>query len=100
MKPNYFQLTLAASGTAQRLSATDLLVKSFTVTAAEDNAGLIYIGDSADNAKTVKGDTLAALEQLTCNGDLFPMGNNYVNMKDFFFDGSSTNDKIIVSYLI
>ena len=100
MKPNYFQVTLATSGAAQPISEIDIVVKNFTVTAAGSNAGSIYIGNSNTNAKINKGDTLEAYDQLLCGGDLFPMGNNYVNIKDFYFDGSNTGDKIIVSYLI
>lgn len=99
--PNFLdpQPVLISAGSGQRLVGADLTVKSFTIEAASNNTGSVYIGNSDDTAKLGKGHELGPGDALTWSGDSYAQGQVYLNIHDYFFDGATTGNKLIVSYL-
>ena len=93
------QPVLASAGTAQRLVGSDLTVKSFTIEAPAANTGSVYIGISDASAKVGAGHDLGPGDVMTISGDLYAQGQIYLNIYDFYFDGATTGNKLVVSYL-
>ncbi|MDA1256935.1 MAG: hypothetical protein O3C10_03715 [Chloroflexi bacterium] len=82
--------TVTLAGTAERLSATDLLVWWARVKAKSANLGIVYLGDAAVSS----GDPgLAA-------GDAIELrGHPNLNLFDVFVDAGSSGEGIDVWYL-
>lgn len=94
------QPDLASAGTPQRLSASDLWVRSATIEALSSNSGNVFIGDSSANASSAKGHRLQAGEAMTLGGDTFHSDSMIFNLKEVWFDGTVNGSKLIVSYML
>jgi len=91
-------LNLTAAGTAQALSATPILAQVVILNAKTGNTGLIYVGDS-DVSATEAAFSLAAGETVIIPMAEMSGGNTDTDLKDWYFDGSTTNDDLLVGYL-
>ena len=93
------QPSLTSAGTGQRLVGADLTVKSFTIEAPASNTGSVYIGVSDATAKVGVGHDLGPGDIMVVTGDSYAQGAVYVNLFDYYFDGATTGNKLVVSYL-
>lgn len=89
------------SGTPQRLSAVDLWVKFCVVLAGRSNAGVVYIGPSSSLALNTNGTgiDLEAREEFTFDFDHNRGISHPTNLKELWFDGNTTGDKLTVLYV-
>jgi hypothetical protein len=92
-------LNLDSAGTAQQLSATELLVDNLFVQAQLGNTGQIVIGDS-DVSVTDYGVELNAEVKHQFVISEFQKGDAQVNLATIFFDGGTSDDKLIISYWV
>ena len=89
------------SGAPQRLSSSDLWVSSALIIAKYDNAGSIFLGTDSDTALNTNGYGIylpkKASFEIAFEHHRTIAG--FTNLKDFWFDGTSTGDKLIVIYV-
>lgn len=93
------QPTLASAGTPQRVSINDIWVRSFLVQGAAGNTGDMYLSDSESNASTTNRVALCPGSILHFNADNWGATDSMINLKDLWFDGATTGDKLVVMYL-
>lgn len=99
--PAMLNENLDSAGTAERLSTSDLYVRSFMVCGNWGNAGDIYIGSASAKATAALGIRLAAGACFSDEGDHAINGlKEKINLKEIWFDGSTTNDDVTVWYKI
>ena len=91
-------LNLASAGTAQALSAGSVIAQTVILNAKTGNTGLIYVGDS-DVSATNAAFSLAAGESIIVPMSEMSGGNTDTDLKDWYFDGGTTNDDLLVGYL-
>lgn len=93
------QLAVTA-GTPARLSSSDLWVYSVVISAKHTNSGRIYIGDTSSNALNSNGYgiSLAASGVFTIDFQHHRGIACRFNLKDIWYDGDTSGDKIIVWY--
>jgi len=94
------QPSLTLAGTPQRISSVDLWVTSCEIQAQFGNTGRCYIADSSANCTSTKARALAAEASFTLVGDMFSGRNVLFNLKEIWFDGVTTGNKLVVSYLL
>lgn len=86
-------INLTSSGTRQALSASNVYVTSVVINALAANTGTIYVGDvgvtAANGLVLAKGDSV-----------ILTAKTGYLNLKYIYFDGSTTNDDIKISYAV
>lgn len=82
----------------QQVSSSALKVQSATVFAASTNAGTIYITPQSGSADAGTSVSLAAGNSITIEGDLLKGSSSYVDLSKWYFDGTSTNDDVIIWY--
>jgi hypothetical protein len=92
-------INLTAAGTAQALSASELLVESFTVQGKVGNTGNIFVGDSGVSS-TDFAIELDAGEKHTFKASEYAKGDAQIDLATVYFDGGTTDDDIVVSYLV
>jgi hypothetical protein len=89
--------TVSASGTPERISATDILFVSATIigksAARTNNTGTVYIGFSDTNDSQPLEITSGS--ELLVNA---PSGT-CLNLKDFYIDVATNNDGVVVNYI-
>ena len=90
-------INLDASGTAQRLSATNLWVRGVLCQAESGNTGILRVGDS--NVSATFGHELVAGEVFTLIPPQKDGEDQLINLYDVWFDGDTTGDDLMVSYL-
>jgi hypothetical protein len=88
-------INLTAAGTAQAISATDVLATCIYINALAANTGVIYVGDSA--VTSANGLVLQKGDSIEICAEDYARGQK-VNLKNIYFDGGTTNDDIKVSY--
>jgi hypothetical protein len=93
------QLSVTA-GTPTRISETNLYVYSVNFIGKFDNAGRIFIGDSSDNALFTNeyGVALPADGSWKIDFQHHRGIAARFNLKNLWFDGDTTGDKLIVWY--
>ena len=69
------------------------------IEAQAGNSGSVYIADSAANCTTTKAHKLVPGAILEVIADNYELRKCYFNLNDVFFDGDTTGNKLIVSYL-
>lgn len=84
--------------TEQQLSTTALKVQSATVFASSANSGTIYITPQSGKADAGTSVSLAAGNSITITGDILSGSSSYVDLSKWYFDGTSTNDDVIIWY--
>lgn len=83
---------VAAAGTAERLSATDLMVHTVTLYADPDNTGNVYIGGpTVDDQSPI---ALAPEDQLILTGK----GHSLFNLKDVWIDADTNANAVGMTY--
>lgn len=85
-------INLDSAGTRQRLSSSAVLAETVLVSAESTNAGNIFVGDVS--VASNNGIKLAAGQSVELTAD-----NDYMDLREIYFDGSVTNDDIRVSYI-
>jgi hypothetical protein len=95
-----FVASLTSAGTAQEISSSKLEVRSAIIFAASTNTGRIYIGDSDANSKAGTGFELDPDESYVLDGDKFGGDKHAFDLNQFFFDGATTGNKVIVHYFL
>lgn len=96
-----FQKTVAAAGTQERLSATQLEVSEFSVKALGANTGKIYIGDADVDSTT--GYEISA-DQAFNWSDVqewqFRQNSAWIDLKDVWIDSSVSAEGVCVAYVL
>jgi len=91
--------TVTTSGTAVRLSATSLVVRSFVVQAPGANTGVIYIGGSDILAASKNGVALTAATSIA----FLPVGEhktvNEFDLKNIWIDSTVSAEGVSVTYI-
>ncbi|MDP6823856.1 MAG: hypothetical protein QF554_11270 [Dehalococcoidia bacterium] len=82
--------TVTAAGTAERLSATDLLVWWARVKAKTANAGTVYLGDAAVSSSD---------PGLVADDAIELRGHPNLNLYDVFVDAGTSSEGVDVWYL-
>ena len=83
---------VAAAGTAEALSSTDLVVTFIIITAETNNTGIVAVG-----ASTVD-ETVASRRGIPLNpGDSISLGG--VNLKELYLDSGVSGDGVTYLYL-
>lgn len=100
-KPIADMLTLVSSGSPQRFYSNDLWVYSLTAEGHHSNSGFIFIGDSSDRALNTNDSTTRLGAQDTWNHDLETSRTIgvQINLRELWFDGSVSGDKLIIWYV-
>lgn len=91
---------VVTSGTPQRLSSGDLWVCSVIVQSHPSNTGKIYINFTSDTTTSSKGFSLSPEADWNALGDAHRTLGRVFNLKNIWFDGATSGDKIIVQYFI
>ena len=99
-KPAIMKVNLTASGTAQRITSANILTPSVIIQAADDNTDGVMIGDNQVDKTLFNGIELDARESVTFTAIDPKSGKGLISLRDIWFDGDTTNDDIIVCYLI
>ena len=82
--------TVTSAGTAERLDASDRLVRCVAVRAKPANTGSIYIGDA----------TVSSSDPGVSPGDRLDVrGDPYLNLFDIFIDADTNGEGVDVWYL-
>lgn len=96
--------TVAASGTPEALSSSDLYVRKVRIAAASDNTGLVFVGTSTSNATAANGITLTK-GAATVPGTVFEFGDMSnsagpkINLKEIFVGVATNGDQANVFYV-
>ena len=93
--------SLTLAGTRQQISTTQIIAYKILFVADTGNAGTIYIGDST--VSSTNGMALAVVNSAGQSFEAVPPtetsgGNAKVDLSNFYFDGSSSGDKVRVFY--
>ena len=89
------QPDVTSAGTPERIIATDLWVEECLIEAPATNTGVIYINSS--NATGTNRHTLQPGQFMTISTSSRAAAT--FNLKEIWFDGATSADKIVVSYL-
>ena len=88
--------TVTTAGTAEALSSTDLVVRSFTIRAKSDNGGNVYIGNSDIDST---GLWLAASETYNYTPTHHTQGTHKgTNLADWYIDVDTNGEGVVVAY--
>jgi len=91
-------VNLTVSGTAEAISGSTVYGRSFTVTAASGNTGVIWVGDS--DVAVNRGTPLAAGESVVITPDVFNASiEALIDAADIYIDGDTTNDDVHITYM-
>ncbi len=90
--------TISSSGTAIRVNATDLLVRSFVIQAKSTNTGVVYVGGSDVLASSANGIALTAGGSIAFVAVGERKDVNMYNLTNFWVDSTASSDKILVTY--
>lgn len=90
--------TITTSGTAIRVSATDLLVRSFVIQAKSTNTGVAYVGGSDVLASSANGIALTAGSSIAFVAVGERKDVNMYNLTNFWVDTTNSGDKILITY--
>ena len=94
------QLTLSVAGTRQRISSSQIIAYSVLVTAASTNTGSVVVGDSSVTA-TNAGAILSAGKSFQFGPIISSSGGaEKIDLNQIYWDGTSSGDKISVSYSV
>jgi hypothetical protein len=93
------QPTLASAGNPQRLSTTDIWVRSFVIEAHENNDGVLYLSSSESLASSNNRHCFHAGDRMHFKVDNWGGLDGFFNLYDLWIDGSSSNDLFVVSYI-
>jgi len=89
---------VTTAGTAVRLSATSLIVRSLVIQAPSTNVGTIYIGGSDVLAATKNGVALTSTNSLA----LLPIGElktiNSYDLTNIWIDSTTSGEGVSVTY--
>lgn len=95
---------VAASGTPERISATDFLVRKAYIKAAGDNTGLVYVATSSAGCSATNGFVLTK-GTVTVAGSLLELnstlasGDKPINLKDLWACVATNGDQVNVLYI-
>lgn len=94
------QPTLAVAGTPQRVTTTDLWVRAAILESADGNTDKMYVADSEAKASTSNRHLLKEEgDYITMEVDQYGNLEGAFNLKDVWFDGAVSGEKLVVSYL-
>ena len=99
-KPMCFKKTVAASGTAERLTTSNLAVVYVSIQAFDDNTNGIFIGDSQVDKTLFNGIELNGREAVTFGAIQPGMGMDLISLKDIWIDADTTSDGVTVICLV
>lgn len=96
--------TVAASGTPEALSSSDIYVRKVRIAAASDNTGLVFVGTSASNATAANGITLSKGSATVSGtvlefGDMSNSAGPRINLKDVYVGVATNGDQVNVFYV-
>ena len=92
---NSFDKNVATAGTAERISATTILVSSVTFRAKKGNTNDIYLGD-ADVANTYPD--LDANQTITFEAPMYSGNHTGINLRDIWIDVDTDGEGVDVFY--
>ena len=89
---------LSAAGTPQQVTTVSTIVRSCVFYAPLVNTGNLYLSPNAGGATATLGITLAPGESYSVTGDL--IGGEYkpFNLSEWYFDGGTSNDDLVINY--
>lgn len=93
------QPVLTSAGTPQLITSISTVVSSYMIEAVSTNTGSVYIGDSVANTTSTKAHKLVPGDILEVIADNYEHRKCYLDLADIYFDGDTTGNKIVVSYL-
>lgn len=97
-KPVAEQITIAAAGTRQRVSATDLFVRSIVVQGDPSLAADEFIFVGGDNVSATAGIALGANVSIAVENPGDPTA--YINLRDVWLDATDNGLLANVIYLV
>lgn len=92
-----FSTNLTASGTPQRVTATDTFVTWCMIVGKYGNTGPLYLGTSEAGATAALGYHLTASQASKFEWQSHDR-QEVLNLAELYFDGTTTNDDILVFY--
>ena len=90
------QPSLSTPGTPQRLTTSNIYCTSFLIHPASGNTGLLYVASSESNATTTN--RVLVDSSLSVTVDNFADLDGLINLRDIWFDGENSSDKLVVFY--
>ena len=92
------QLVVGAS--PQRISTTDVIVRSIIIEYAQDNAGKLFVADTEANATSLNRHTLDTGNQhMTIEPDEVGALDALLNLKDIWINGDTVCDRFFINYI-
>ena len=91
--------TITAAGTPERISTTDIFCTSVLIEAATANTGNMYVATTEALASSVNRHVLAATDTLAAQIDRWADLDQVINLKDLWFDGATTGERLVVTYM-
>jgi len=91
--------TVAATGTAERLTDADLFSPSVIIQAFDDNTNGVHIGDSQVDKTLFNGTELDARESVTFSLINVGSGVELISLRDIWIDVDTNSDGVTATYL-
>lgn len=89
---------LTSAGTAQQVTTIAIQVRSCIFYAASGNTGDLYISPNSTGATAILGITLSPGEAYSIAGDIIGGEQKTFDLSTWRFDGSTTNDDLVIQY--
>ena len=97
MKLRHFMKTVAAAGTAERLTESNIDVLAVSIQAETSNTGVIYVGDEEVSA-TDYGASLSGSDSFSASSVSLGIAPSRISLKDIWLDAGTSTDGVSVTY--
>jgi hypothetical protein len=96
-RPRIFRKTVAAAGTRERLTTSDLRVSAVVIQADPANTNNIYVGDN--QVSSTNGFELDALDNIVLSAETLGQAGAFIAMREIWIDADTTAEGVSVLYL-
>ena len=97
LKPRVFSKTIAAAGTKEQLTTSELKVPDVTIQAKSINTGTVYIGDNQVSSSL--GIELVAGDSIALQNDDLGSADAKISLRNIWLDVSVNGEGVTVLYL-
>jgi hypothetical protein len=96
--PIYIKSVLDAAGTPERLTSAQSPCRGFSVEAAVGNTGVIRISSGTSEMSSGAYTELNPGDMAYFEGSATPIGFQFIDPYDYYFDGATTGNAVIIQY--
>lgn len=97
VKVRHFMSTVAATGTRERMTNSNLKVASIMIKAETSNTGIVYVGDDQVSSSTY-GIDLSAGDTVELTSDDLGWADAKILLREVWLDVSVSGDGVSVTY--